>query len=55
MSRPKENSWEELQDGSSDRSVALLNSKGIHKAQTFEVDIEMDGLEKKDNGAASRF
>jgi len=55
ISRPKENNWEELQDGSSDRSVALLNSKGIHKAHTFEVDIEMDGFEKKNNGAASRF
>ncbi|KAH5251997.1 hypothetical protein HBI82_039470 [Parastagonospora nodorum] len=55
IGRAKEDNWEELPDGSSDRSVALLNSKGIHKAQTFEVDIEMEGFEKRKNGAASRF
>jgi hypothetical protein len=53
-----EDNWEELQDGSSDRSVALLNSKGIHKEQTFELDIEMQGLEKSGKngiGAAARY
>jgi hypothetical protein len=52
-----ENNWEELQDGDSDRSVALLHAKGIQKEQTFDVDIEMMGLEKNDNGnaASSRF
>ncbi|KAH7398962.1 cytochrome P450 [Phaeosphaeria sp. MPI-PUGE-AT-0046c] len=47
--------WEVLQDGSSDRSIALLQSKGIHKEQTFEVDIEMNGMEKGDREAGPRF
>jgi hypothetical protein len=43
--------WEELQDGSSDRSVALLNTKGIQKESTFEVDIELRGMEQEKNGS----
>ncbi|KAL5118193.1 hypothetical protein ACEQ8H_003865 [Pleosporales sp. CAS-2024a] len=45
--------WAELQDGSSDRSIALLNTKGIKKEQTCEVDIELGRLEKDHNGAVS--
>jgi hypothetical protein len=48
-----EDNWEELQDGDSDRSVALLHSKGIQKEQTFDVDIEMRGLEKDGTGSAA--
>lgn len=47
--------WEVLQDGSSDHSVAPLASKGIQKEQTFEVDIEMHGMEKGGQPAAKRF
>jgi hypothetical protein len=50
-----EDNWEELEDGSSDRSVALLHSKGIQKEQTFELDIEMRDLEKEAHGAPARF
>jgi hypothetical protein len=46
--------WEELQDGSSDRSVALLHSQGIHKEQTFELDFELRDLEKNGNDGAPR-
>jgi hypothetical protein len=49
-----EDSWEELQDGSSDRSVALLHSQGIHKEQTFELDFELRDLEKNGNDGAPR-
>jgi hypothetical protein len=51
LGRSDEN-WEELQDGESDRSIALLNSKtgGIQKEQTFEIDIELTDVEKNGSG-----
>jgi hypothetical protein len=53
IGRP-EDDWEELQDDDSDRSVALLHVKGIQKEQTFDVDIELNSVEKCNNGS-SRF
>jgi hypothetical protein len=32
-----------------------LNSKGIQKESTFEIDIELRGMEQEKQGAASRF
>jgi hypothetical protein len=46
-----EDDWEELQDGDSDRSVALLHTKGIQKESTFEVDIELRGMEQEKKGS----
>jgi hypothetical protein len=59
MGRSEED-WEELQDGDSDRSVALLHTKagGIQKEQTFALDIELRDVEKHGDSTAipaSRF
>jgi hypothetical protein len=54
MGRSEED-WEELQDGDSDRSVALLHTKGggIQKEQTFALDIELRDVEKHGDSAAT--
>ena len=40
-----EESWERLRDGESDHSDAPIDPKGIHKEQTYAVNIEMKDLE----------
>ncbi|KAF1916849.1 hypothetical protein BDU57DRAFT_595411 [Ampelomyces quisqualis] len=50
----KEDNWEELGDGSSDRSVVMLHPTGIQKEQTFELDVELRHLEREAQGAPAR-